>query len=60
MTDSPLVSVRGESVREVDPEIAEEDLKSSALTHPAVQHHVGDKAPRRVVVVPGRLVNIVV
>jgi leucyl-tRNA synthetase len=44
---------------EVEPDIAEEDLKARALAHPGVQSHVGGKTPRRIVVVPGRLLNVV-
>jgi leucyl-tRNA synthetase len=44
---------------EVEPDIAEEDLKARALAHPGVMSHVGGKTPRRIVVVPGRLLNVV-
>ncbi len=39
---------------------SEDDLKSAALALPNVQKHVGDKPPRRVIVIKGSLVNIVV
>lgn len=41
-------------------EASREDLETAALVHPRVQEAVGDKKPTRVVVVPGRLVNIVI
>lgn len=37
-----------------------EDLEAAALAHPRVQEFVGNKKPARVVVVPGRLVNVVI
>jgi leucyl-tRNA synthetase len=39
--------------------IGEEEAKSAALTSPVVQKHLGGKTPKKVVVVPGKLVNIV-
>ena len=45
---------------EVDRDIAEEDLKARALAHPGAAPHVAGKTPRKIIVVPGRLVNIVV
>ncbi len=41
-------------------DINEEQAKATALASEVVQRHMGGKEPRKVVVVPGRLVNIVV
>lgn len=38
----------------------DEKIKQTALAHPKVAHHIGDKQVRRMIVVPQRLVNIVV
>ena len=38
----------------------EDRLKEAALAEPAVQRAVGDKQPRKVIVVPNRIVNVVV
>jgi leucyl-tRNA synthetase len=43
----------------VSADIDEEQAKIIALASEAVQHHMGDKEPHKVIVVPGRLVNIV-
>jgi leucyl-tRNA synthetase len=40
--------------------IGEEDLKSAALADGNVRRFVGDRAVRRVIVVPGKLVNVVI
>jgi leucyl-tRNA synthetase len=40
--------------------IAEVDAKAAALASEAVQKHLQGKVPRKVIVVPGRLVNVVV
>jgi leucyl-tRNA synthetase len=45
---------------EVSAAIAEDDAKKLALASERVVAFVGDKAPRKVIVVPGKLVNIVV
>ncbi len=37
-----------------------ETIERTALARPAVQRHLGAKQPRKVIVVPGRLVNVVV
>mgnify|MGYP001252444421 CR=1 FL=1 len=39
---------------------SEEDVRQAALASPKVQEHVGGQPVKRVVVVPGRLVNVVV
>jgi len=44
----------------VSADIDEEQAKAIALASEAVQHHMGGKEPHKVIVVPGRLVNIVV
>ena len=38
----------------------EETIRAAALGDEAVARHVGGAEPRKVIVVPGRLVNIVV
>ena len=40
--------------------ITDEQAKTKALASEIVQRHIGGKEPRKIVVVPGRLVNIVV
>ena len=45
---------------EVQKDIAEEDLKAQALASERIKSHLGDKKPRKVIVVPGKLINIVV
>ena len=45
---------------EVAPDASQETLKEAALALPNVQKHLDRKKPRRVIVVPGRLVNMVV
>jgi leucyl-tRNA synthetase len=44
----------------VPADIDEEQAKATALASEVVQRHMGGKEPRKVIVVPGRLVNIVV
>jgi leucyl-tRNA synthetase len=39
--------------------IGEEEAKSAALTSPVIQKFLAGKSPKKVVVVPGKLVNIV-
>jgi leucyl-tRNA synthetase len=39
--------------------IDEAEARSAALASPAVQKFLGGKSPRKVIVVPGKLVNIV-
>jgi len=41
-------------------DVSKEDLEAAALANERVQEFVGGKEPERVIVVPGRLVNIVV
>ncbi len=44
----------------VPADIDEEQAKATALASEVVQRHIGGKEPLKVIVVPGRLVNIVV
>ncbi len=44
----------------VSADIDEEQAKVIALASETIQHHMGGKEPHKVIVVPGRLVNIVV
>jgi leucyl-tRNA synthetase len=44
---------------EVAADADEETIRAAALAAPNVRRHLGDRAPRRVVIVPGRLVNVV-
>jgi leucyl-tRNA synthetase len=39
---------------------SEDALKTAALALPAIQKHLGDKTPRKVIVARGSLVNVVV
>jgi leucyl-tRNA synthetase len=45
---------------EVEPGAAEEVVRAAALAEPNVVAHLQGKPPRKVIVVPGRLVNVVV
>ena len=45
---------------DVDPELPVDDIEKIALAHDAVIRALGGVAPRKVVVVPGRIVNVVV
>ena len=45
---------------EVSAGISEEDAKATALGSETVQRFIGDKEPRKIIVIRGRLVNIVV
>ena len=45
---------------QVEPDLAEEELKALALALPGVVAHMAGRSPRRIVVVPGRLLNVVV
>ena len=57
-----VVQVNGKVRAElsVAKDISKEDLEKTALENERVQEYLGDKKPARVVVVPGRLVNVVV
>jgi leucyl-tRNA synthetase len=44
---------------EISRDAEEESVKGSALALEAVQRALEGKAPRRVIVVPGRIVNVV-
>jgi leucyl-tRNA synthetase len=41
-------------------QLADQEARARALESPAVQQYLKDRTPRRVIVVPGRLVNVVV
>jgi leucyl-tRNA synthetase len=43
----------------VPADIGEEEAKAIALASEAVKKHLGSKPPRKVILVPGKLVNIV-
>ena len=45
---------------EVAADIGEEEAKATALADENIQRHIGDKKVRKIVYVPGRLVNVVV
>ena len=45
---------------EVPADAADEEIKAAALASEKVQRHVGGKEPRKVIVVKGRLVSLVV
>jgi len=45
---------------EVSADIGEEEAKATALADENVQRHIGGKEVRKVIYVPGRLVNVVV
>ncbi|HMB68721.1 MAG TPA: class I tRNA ligase family protein, partial [bacterium] len=57
-----VVQVNGKvrSRFDVDPDLPPDDVKAQALADDAVIRHLEGKTPRKVIVVPGRLVNIVV
>ena len=44
----------------VSPSIGDDEARQAALNSPAVQQVIGDSPVRKVIVVPGRLVNIVI
>ena len=44
----------------LEPNASQETIKAAALASEKVQRHVGDKEPRKVILVKGRLVNVVV
>jgi len=44
----------------VPADISETEARQRALASEAVQRQLGERSPKQVVVVPGRLVNIVV
>jgi len=56
------VQVRGKlrARLEVAPDISEEELKKEALAHEKVKADVGGKAVKKIIIVPGKLINIVV
>jgi leucyl-tRNA synthetase len=61
-TETMVVQVNGK-VRdriEVDAAVTEEEMTKLALASPRVQENLGDRQPRKVIVVPPKLVNIVV
>jgi leucyl-tRNA synthetase len=39
---------------------ADEDIRAAVLAEPNVQRFMGDKQLRKMIIVPGRLVNVVV
>jgi leucyl-tRNA synthetase len=45
---------------EVAKDISEQDLRTQALSSEKVRSQLGEKKPRKVIVVPGKLINIVV
>jgi len=45
---------------EVSADITEEAAREAALADDNVQRHLGGREPRKVIYVPGRLVNVVV
>jgi leucyl-tRNA synthetase len=44
---------------EVASDAGEEEIRSAALASPSVQKHLAGRAPKRVIVIAGRLVNVV-
>jgi len=60
-TKTIVVQVNGKlrARLEVPADIAEEELKSKALEHEKVRAALGERTVRKVIVVPGRLLNIV-
>jgi leucyl-tRNA synthetase len=44
----------------VPPDAGEERLREAALADEGLRRHIGDKPPRKVIIVPGKLINIVV
>ena len=45
---------------EVGRDISDDDAKTTALCHPNVVKWLGGKEPKKIIVVPGKLVSIVV
>jgi leucyl-tRNA synthetase len=56
-----VVQVNGKRRAEivVDKDAAKESIEEAALAHESVQRHLDGRAPKKVIVVPGRLVNVV-
>jgi leucyl-tRNA synthetase len=56
------VQVNGKKRAEIEvaPDAAAEAVEAEALADPAIMRALGEKAPRRVIVVPGRIVNVVI
>lgn len=44
----------------VPADVSQEELEKQALSHPNVQKYLGGRPPKRVIVVPGKLVSVVV
>jgi len=44
----------------VPADVSQEELERQALSHPNVQRYLGGRPPKRVIVVPGKLVSVVV
>ena len=61
-TVSIVVQVNGKlrGRLEAEPDASKEALEQAALAEENVQRFIGDKPVRRVIVVPGKLVNIVI
>lgn len=57
-----VIQVRGKKRDELmlSPEVSKEELEAAALASEKVRRFIGDAEIRRVIVVPGRLVNIVI
>jgi leucyl-tRNA synthetase len=45
---------------EVSVDLSEEDIKQQAISNPNVNKHIGDKAIKRIIFIPKKLINIVV
>jgi leucyl-tRNA synthetase len=45
---------------EVPPHAPEDEVKALALANPGVQQHLNGKPPKKIIVIPNRLVNVVV
>jgi leucyl-tRNA synthetase len=54
------INGKGRARIEVSTDIGEEEAKATALADENVQRHIGDRKVRKVIYVPGRLVNVVV
>jgi leucyl-tRNA synthetase len=40
--------------------VSDDEARAAAMASPAVQKHLGGQTPRKIIIVPGKLVNIVI
>ena len=60
MTIPIQVNGRLRDTIDVDEDAAEEQIVALALARPKIQSHTGGNTPKRIIYVPGRMLNIIV